>query len=96
MGQCERERKQAQERKRMQAQEQERKQAQEQTRAQKPRRAQKIGLSKHKELPEKLKILLAALILVVAFSINFYWFTRSSLPTPIDYNAVYDALHARD
>ncbi|RTL38057.1 MAG: hypothetical protein EKK48_22430 [Candidatus Melainabacteria bacterium] len=82
MGQCERERQQERER--------------EQARVQKARTARKIGLSKLKERPEKLKILLAALILVVAFSINFYWFTRSSLPAPIDYNAVYDALHARD
>ena len=40
----------------------------------------------------KLKLLLAALILIAAFSINSYLALRTSLPAPIDYGAVYDSL----
>ncbi len=43
----------------------------------------------------KLKILLAALILLAAFSINSYLLMRDSMPNPIDYNAVYESLRVQ-
>lgn len=48
-----------------------------------------------KQVAGKFRLLLAALLLILAFSINSYLAMRASLPAPVDYSAVYDSLNAQ-
>ncbi len=47
----------------------------------------------NEQLATKFRLVLATLLLILAFSINSYLAFKASLPAPIDYGAVYDSLH---